>query len=85
MDAKVTLSFDKEVIQGAKKFAAEHHISLSRLTEYLYSQIISGDYVHLDQFPVADWVNEIAEGEIKYQKQSPSRKQMKEAFYNDRK
>ncbi|HRH61362.1 MAG TPA: DUF6364 family protein, partial [Chitinophagaceae bacterium] len=37
MDAKITLSFNKEVITEAKKFAESHHMSLSRLTEYLYS------------------------------------------------
>ena len=30
MDAKVTLSFDQEVIQKAKAFAEEKNISLSR-------------------------------------------------------
>lgn len=31
MDAKITLSFDKEVIGKAKKFADDHNISLSRM------------------------------------------------------
>jgi hypothetical protein len=35
MDAKVTLSFDEEVIVLAKEFAAKNNISLSRLTEFL--------------------------------------------------
>jgi len=32
MDVKITLSFDKEVIKNAKKFALKNNISLSRLT-----------------------------------------------------
>ncbi|WP_420387918.1 DUF6364 family protein [Roseivirga sp.] len=66
MDAKVTLSFDKEVIQSAKEFAEQHNISLSRLTEFLYRQITSNHYKALDDLPIADWVNAVAEGEAEY-------------------
>ncbi len=44
MDTKLTLHFDREVIEKAKKYAASQQMSLSRLTEYLYRQITSGDY-----------------------------------------
>ncbi|WP_339606444.1 DUF6364 family protein [uncultured Roseivirga sp.] len=43
MDAKVTLSFDQEVIKSAKQFAEKNNISLSRLTEFLYRQLTSND------------------------------------------
>lgn len=36
MDTKVTLSFDSDAINVAKKFAAKNNISLSRLTEFFY-------------------------------------------------
>lgn len=39
MDAKLTLSFDEEIIAQAKKFAKEKGISVSRLTEYLFKSI----------------------------------------------
>ena len=79
MDAKVTLSFNKEVISSAKAFAEQHNISLSRLTEYLYSQIVSKDYKSLDSLPIADWVNEVAEGKVEYH--TKSRKISKSDFY----
>lgn len=49
MDAKITLSFNGEVIEKAKKFASDKNMSLSRLTEFLYQKIVSGDYKSLDE------------------------------------
>jgi hypothetical protein len=63
MDTKLTLHFNKDVIDRAKEFAEANNISLSRLTEYLYRQIATGNYKTLEDFPVADWVNQVAEGE----------------------
>ncbi|MCX2680856.1 DUF6364 family protein [Galbibacter sp. EGI 63066] len=84
MDAKVTLSFDKQVIERAKAYAAEHNISLSRLTEFIFKQITSEQYQTLEDMPISDWVHSVAEGEVEYQK-TPSRKQMKSEFLNSRK
>lgn len=84
MDAKITLSFDKEVIKDAKEFASKNGISLSRLTEFIYKQISSNNYKSLDELPIADWINTVAEGGIEYTKSS-SRKQMKSEFYNSQK
>ncbi len=83
MDAKITLAFDKKVIEKAKTYAAAHHISLSRLTEFLYQKITSGDFKELDQFPISDWVNQVAEGEVEYKKRG--RKSLKDAFMNSKK
>ena len=80
MDTKLTLHFDKEVIGKAKDFAAANNISLSRLTEYLYRKITSGDYKTLDDFPISDWVNKIAEGDAIYKKRS--KKSTKDEFFN---
>jgi hypothetical protein len=44
MDAKITLSFNKAVIDKAKQFADNNNMSLSRLTEFLLSRITSGHY-----------------------------------------
>lgn len=81
MDAKITLSFDKEIIEKAKEFAAQQNISLSRLTEHLYAQITSGDYKTLDDMPVADWISILAEGQAEYKK-NPSRKQLKSTYFD---
>jgi hypothetical protein len=66
MDTKITLHFDKTVIENAKRFAAENNISLSRLTEFLYRQITSGNYKSLEEFPISDWVSQVAEGKAIY-------------------
>lgn len=80
MDTKLTLNFDKGVIDRAKEFAEANNISLSRLTEFLYRQIATGNYKTLEDFPVADWVNQVAEGEAEYKKRS--RKGTKDEFFN---
>ncbi|MEB2783893.1 DUF6364 family protein [Algoriphagus persicinus] len=84
MDSKVTLSFDKDIIDRAKSFAAQNNISLSRLTEYLYSQITSKNYKSLEELPVSDWVDFVAEGRIEYRK-SQSRKHLKDEFFSAKK
>jgi len=83
MDTKVTLHFDKEVIEKTKKFASDNNISLSRLTEFLYRQITSGNYRTMEEFPVTDWVNQIAEGEAVYKRRN--RKDTKNEFFNQSK
>ena len=85
MDAKITLSFDKKVIEQAKKFAADHNISLSRLTEFLYYQITTGHYQQLEEMPISNWVQEVAEGRAEYKTRSVSRKDMKDDFFQSRK
>jgi hypothetical protein len=84
MDAKVTLSFDASVIQSAKKFAESQNISLSRLTEFLYRQLESKRYQSLEELPVSDWVNMVAEGQAEYKTKGRSRSAKKE-FYESRK
>lgn len=80
METKLTLHFDQEVIEKAKEYAASKHISLSRLTEFLYRQITSGNYKTIEDFPVSDWVNRVSEGEAVYKRRS--RKDLKEEFFN---
>ncbi|MGY6521803.1 MAG: DUF6364 family protein [Mongoliitalea sp.] len=84
MDAKITLSFNGEVIEKAKKFASDQNISLSRLTEFLYQKIVSGDYKSLDELPVSDWVSMLAEGEASYGK-SKTRKELKSSYFDSKK
>ena len=80
MDAKITLSFDKNVIKKAKEFAESQNISLSRLTEFLYLHITSGQYTNLEELPISDWVNQIAEGKAEYTTKPRTRKSLKSEF-----
>ncbi len=83
MDAKLTLNFDSAVIEKAKAFADARGISLSRLTEYLYRQITAENYISIDDFPIADWVNQVAEGQATYIRRT--RKSTKDEYFNSRK
>lgn len=84
MDAKITLSFDAEVITKAKEFAAQNGISLSRLTEFIFAQMTSQNYKTIDELPVADWVNSVADERPKYGIHK-SRKKLKSEFYKSKK
>lgn len=83
MDAKITLSFDKQVIQEAKEFAEMNGISLSRLTEFIYKQMTSKNYKTLDDLPIADWVSMVAEEKPEYTR-AVSRKKMKSEFFDSK-
>lgn len=84
MDAKVTLSFDNRVIQQAKEYAESQGISLSRLTEILLRKLITGGYHYIEDFPVADWVNMVSEGEAAYITKPKSNKEIKAAYFKSR-
>ncbi len=84
MDAKITLSFDQNVIKEAKEFAEVNGISLSRLTEFIYRQMTSKNYQSLEELPISDWVNMVAEERPEYRK-SISRKKMKSDFFDSKK
>jgi hypothetical protein len=81
MDAKITLSFNESVIKNAKRFAAANNVSLSRMIEFLLQKVTSSPYQSLEDFPISEWVNQIAEGEASYQTKSKTRKASKEEFY----
>jgi hypothetical protein len=68
MDSKITLSFDKNVIEKAKKYASDNNISLSRLTEFLLTKVTSKSYKSLEDFPISDWVKHLAAGNIQPKK-----------------
>ena len=85
MDAKITLSFDAETINRAKQFAGANNISLSRLTEFLYRNITKKNYRSLEDLPLANWVNAVAEGEATYITKHKTRSQQKQEFYKSRK
>ena len=85
MDTKITLSFDEAVIKKAKTYAEQQNISLSRMVEFLLKKITTSQYNTLEDFPISDWVNQLAEGEATYQTKQRSRKSLKEEFYKSKK
>jgi len=85
MDAKITLRFEKDVIAKAKRFADSQNISLSRLTEFLYSKLTKNNYTSLEDLPVSDWINVAAEGSVEYVAQRKNSKKLKDEFYQSRK
>ena len=85
MDAKVTLSFNEEVILKAKRFAEKKNISLSRLTEHLLRKVTSGYHTDLEDLPVSDWVNAVAEGQAEYITKPRKRAQIREEYLNRKK
>ena len=86
MDNKITLSFDETIINKAKKYAEGHNISLSRLIEFLLKKVTAKNYQSLEDFPISDWVFEVAEGRAEYQtKASKTRKAAKEEFFKSKK
>lgn len=86
MDNKITLSFDESVIAKAKKYAENNNISLSRLIEFLLKKITSSNYENLEDFPISDWVMQVAEGQAEYQTKSKrSRKATKDEFFKSKK
>ena len=85
MDAKITLSFDRQVIEKAKKYAHNNNISLSRLTEFLLNKVADSTYKSLDELPVSNWINMLSEGEVEYHHAPRSRKALKDEFYAGKK
>ena len=86
MDSKITLSFDEGVIAKGKKYAEKNNISLSRLIEFLLKQVTSTSYQSLEDFPISDWVNQVAEGDAVYlTKAKRTRKSSKEEFFKAKK
>ena len=85
MDAKITLSFDAAVADKAKAFAESNNISLSRLVEYMLSKITDKRFRSIDELPVSDWVNAVAEGEVEYVRKNAARNVKKDYLASRRK
>lgn len=85
MDAKITLSFDRAIIERAKKYAEAQNMSLSRMMELILDKITTKQYDSLEDFPISDWVNVIAEGKVEYKTAAKNRKKMKDEYYTRKK
>ena len=64
MDAKLTLKLDKNVIEKAKIYAAEHHHSLSLLIENYLKTIIEKDNKE-NELEISSFVKSLAIGKGK--------------------
>lgn len=85
MDAKVTLRFDEGVVNKAKRYAEKNNISLSRLVEFLLQKTTAANSSSLEDLPISDWVNQVAEGEAVYQTKKKSRKASKAEYFSSKK
>ena len=85
MDAKITLSFNESIATKAKKYAEKNNVSLSRLVEFLLDKVTASGYASFEEFPVTDWVSQVAEGEATYQTKARSRKALKKEYYTAKK
>lgn len=86
MDSKITLSFDGTVIERAKELADELGISLSRFTEMIYRKALEhGNSLSIEDLPVSDWVNAVAEDSPTYTTKHKSRTSLKKEFFESRK
>jgi hypothetical protein len=85
MDAKVTLSFNKSIIEKAKLYAEAQNMSLSRMLELILDKITTNQYTSIEDFPISDWVNTIAEGKTEYLTSAKSRSKLKNQFHTRKK
>lgn len=85
MDAKITLSFNKAVIERAKQYAERNNMSLSRLVELLLNNITTQQYRSFEEFPISDWVMQVAEGQAEYITTPKKRRALKNEFRNRKK
>jgi len=86
MDAKVTLSFDEDVISRAKELCDDLGISLSRFTEIIYRKALEhGGSFSLEDIPVSEWVSSVAEDQATYITKKKSDKQLRDEFFESRK
>lgn len=85
MDNKITLSFNADIINKAKNYAEANNISVSRLVEFLLEKITTSGYHSLEDYPISDWVSQVAEGEATYQTKKRSSKSLKDEFFASKK
>jgi hypothetical protein len=85
MDTKLTLSFDEDIINKAKKYAERNNISLSRMIEHLLAKVVEKPYQSLEDFPISDWVSMVAEGDAIYQTKKSKKTSHSDEFFLSKK
>ena len=61
MDAKLTLSLNKEIIDRAKKYAKANKISLSRLIEFYLASLVSKNEKDIEITPLVESLGGVME------------------------
>lgn len=84
MDAKLTLLLNDDIIKKAKRFAEGEGLSLSRFTELFYERITNSNYRSIDEFPISNWVMELAEGKAEYRKAPVNNKELRDEWHQSR-
>jgi len=86
MDAKITLSLNRDVISRAKALSDKLGISLSRFTEIMYTKALEhGGLNTIEDLPVSNWVMEVAEEQATYNTKRKNRRNLKDEFFESRK
>lgn len=85
MDTKLTLSFDEDIINKAKKYAEQNNISLSRMIEHLLAKVVEKPYQSLEDFPISDWVTMVADGDAIYQTKKSKKVAHSDEFFASKK
>lgn len=85
MDAKVTLSFNKAVIEKAKQYAEAKNMSLSRMLELILDKITSNQYSSIEDFPISDWVLTLSEGAPEYTSMGKNKGKLKTQYRSRKK
>lgn len=85
MDTKLTLSFNEDIINKAKRYAERNNISLSRMVEHLLAKVVENPYQSLEDFPISEWVSMVAEGEAIYKTKKPKKTSLKDEFFEAKK
>lgn len=85
MDAKITLSFNKAVIEKAKQYAQSHDMSLSRMMELILDKITTNQYASFEELPISEWVNVISEGKAEYITKPKSASKLKAQYHSRKK
>ncbi|MBS1917340.1 MAG: hypothetical protein JST87_13765 [Bacteroidetes bacterium] len=84
MDAKITLSFDAQVIKKAKQLANDSGLSLSRYMEVMLRYAADTKYNSIEEMPISAWVMDISKGKGVYPSKKRTRAQLKKNFFESR-
>lgn len=62
MDSKLTLKLNRQIIEDAKKYAAEHKRSLSRIIEAYLKTLTSQEMKETDDIEISPFVKSLKSG-----------------------
>jgi len=68
----------------ARSSAEANNIGLSRLIEFMLSKVTDKRYRSLDELPVSDWIQQVAEGEVTYVRKNAAERNVKKDYLSSR-